>query len=264
MCEHVDKYLDQLRKQAEKHGDEMRIQFSNLTCVGFEEFCFDLLRRIGFSNLDWRKGTPKDSSPADSGRDIIAHQQREDVDGSRFFDVWFVDCKHYSKAVPPTELQNALAWAEADSPNVLLFIASGYFSNPAKEYLEKYRQTRRPRFRVKMWEQPQIEHVIGGRRSMLFEYDLLKEKHKIRSLKQIRRAEEEFFDKIWYGRNPPESEIQKWEPKLRRTVERSMRDIEKKYGKKSLYVDDFGWGMFNGKLSALRWVLGDEWDMLDT
>ena len=241
-----------------------RIHFTNLTAVGFEEFCFDLLRRVGFSNLDWRKGTPKNSSPADSGRDIVAHQRRKDVDGSQFFDVWFVDCKHYRKAVPPTELQNALAWAEAESPNVLLFIGSGYFSNPAKDYLEKYRQNRKPRFRIKMWEKPQLEFVIGGRRSLLYEYDLIKEQHKIRSARQIQRAEHEFFDKIWYGRNPPDSEIQKYEPKLRRHVRRSMREIEKKYGKKNLYVDDFGWGMFSGKLSALRWVLGDEWDMLDS
>jgi hypothetical protein len=41
--------------------------------------------------------------------------------------------------------------------------------------------------------------------------------------------------------------------------------VESKYGKKNLGpYSDFDWGMINGKLSALRWVLGDDWDMLDT
>ncbi|HEY5064445.1 MAG TPA: hypothetical protein VIJ04_06500 [Xanthobacteraceae bacterium] len=41
--------------------------------------------------------------------------------------------------------------------------------------------------------------------------------------------------------------------------------IEKQYGKESVGpYSKFDWGMINGKLSALRWVMGDDWDMLDT
>ncbi|MNE56037.1 hypothetical protein D3C80_1509140 [compost metagenome] len=40
-------------------------------------------------------------------------------------------------------------------------------------------------------------------------------------------------------------------------------NIEEKYNDTGPW-SDFEWGMINGKLSALRWVLGYEWDMLDT
>jgi len=48
----------------------------------------------------------------------------------------------------------------------------------------------------------------------------------------------------------------------------SRKRVEAKYGGKkamlNYYKNDIEWGMLNGKLSALRWVLGDDWDMLDT
>jgi hypothetical protein len=56
-------------------------------------------------------------------------------------------------------------------------------------------------------------------------------------------------------------------PEIKKGMLAAMRRAEAKYGKKKIrnsYKDDFGWGMLNGKLSALRWVLGDDWDILDT
>jgi len=41
-------------------------------------------------------------------------------------------------------------------------------------------------------------------------------------------------------------------------------NVKEKYPGEVGPFTDFEWGMLNGKLSALRWVLGDEWDMLDT
>jgi hypothetical protein len=46
---------------------------------------------------------------------------------------------------------------------------------------------------------------------------------------------------------------------------RAATAVEKRLGIENLGPwDDFERGMINGKLSAIRWVLGDEWDMLDT
>jgi hypothetical protein len=245
-----------------------RLNLNRLSATDFEDFIFHLLSGLGFVNVDWRKGTPLSSSPADSGRDIVCQHARQDLDNTRHLETWFVDCKRFNKAVPPTQLQNALAWAEAERPDVLLFVLSGFLSNPSKGYLEDYRRNKRPSFRVKCWERPQLEQIAGPKRSLLTEFGLAKEK--LRSLREIQRAEQEYFDKRWYDRHmmfwhARDEKRFKDKSKVLIQAHKAAKKIERKYGKKNLGPhNDHEWGVMGGKHAALRWVLGDDWDNFDT
>ncbi len=91
-----------------------------------------------------------------------------------------------------------------------------------------------------------------------------------RSIEEIVEATEEFCDKIWFDRHLSlryrvEMEIETVNPEIWKGALNSAQKVIEKYGEDNLGpYSDFEWGMLNGKLSALRWVLGDEWDMLDT
>lgn len=102
-----------------------------------------------------------------------------------------------------------------------------------------------------------------------------------RGLQEILGAMDELVDKVWYNRHMnmmyglEEGEIEIVEDGTERygneVIHRSIlkgalaaaEKVREKYEDTGPW-DDFEWGMINGKLSALRWILGDEWDMLDT
>jgi len=92
-----------------------------------------------------------------------------------------------------------------------------------------------------------------------------------RTLAEILEAEKEFFDKIWYVRkliHREKIEAGDAEPLpvgMDERMDDAMRAIEEQYGADNVGPwNDWGWGFVHGKLSALRWVLGSEWDFLDT
>lgn len=91
-----------------------------------------------------------------------------------------------------------------------------------------------------------------------------------RTNEEIGETISELFDKVWYNRHmvlryKVKRKQEAVDPEIWRQALAAAESIEQKYGKETLGPwDDFEWGMINGKLSALRWVLGDEWDMLDT
>ncbi|HLZ24665.1 MAG TPA: PIN domain-containing protein [Ktedonobacterales bacterium] len=98
-----------------------------------------------------------------------------------------------------------------------------------------------------------------------------------RTLAEIAEAEAEFFDKVAYvrfvvradresGKYPEEIREEKFQEMLA-----SRADVEAKYGREELWKPigpgrDEAWryGYISGKLATLRWVLGSEWDFLDT
>ena len=77
----------------------------------------------------------------------------------------------------------------------------------------------------------------------------------------------EAFDILWYHRHKQllaSGKLIKKSHDYARAMEEAKK-IEKTYRKKTLKPpNDFELGLLSGKLSALRWVLGDEWDNLDT
>jgi hypothetical protein len=120
--------------------------------------------------------------------------------------------------------------------------------------------------------------------SMLKDVELEENYHEEpRRLAEILEAIDELFDKVWYNRHlglrygvengtivvvngeydyRDQTKVRRdiWEGAIK-----AAKRVEQKRGLENLGPwDDFEWGMINGKLSALRWVLGDEWDMLDT
>jgi PIN domain-containing protein len=111
-----------------------------------------------------------------------------------------------------------------------------------------------------------------------FEHDYTEE---TRGLREMLDAMDELFDKVWYNRHcnlryridngevriVPSHSKEHGDDIIHKSIwkvaQKEAQHVREKYDDTGPW-DDFEWGMLNGKLSALRWVLGFEWDMLDT
>ncbi len=87
----------------------------------------------------------------------------------------------------------------------------------------------------------------------------------MRTEQEISEAENEYYDKVWYVRHKASREPIS-DPQIYQDAEKAAKEVEAKYGNLDKWFpkDNYELEYLHGTLSALRWVLGDDWGNLDT
>lgn len=159
--------------------------------------------------------------------------------------------------------------------------ASGDFRKPHQDLLYLFESPRSSYWTSLVELLKDLSPDILGEHDFEFNYS-----QEARRLTEILEAEHLLFRQIWYNRHwglrnkiengeisvVPEEDYSR-SPYRRDQILESVwtkalaaaKQTEEEVGIENLGPwSDFDWGMVNGKLSALRWVIGEEWDMLDS
>ncbi|GAX34690.1 restriction endonuclease [Nodularia sp. NIES-3585] len=119
----------------------------------FEEIVYEIVNAENPSKIEWRSFT------GGKGRDIQAEFIIKGVFDEYISETRFIEAKHYQSGISATDITEALSWAMAEKPTVLVIASSSHLTNPCKEFINSWEKNN-PNVRVKIWERKYLEGAI--------------------------------------------------------------------------------------------------------
>jgi hypothetical protein len=93
----------------------------------------------------------------------------------------------------------------------------------------------------------------------------------MRKKDEVLEKSEELFDKVWYYRKLVMFSLiragkeEMFSESVSDKMTENMRRVEKLYGlKEDWQLTDNEWGYLQGQFAVINWMLGEDWDMIDT
>lgn len=132
------------------------IPWAELKSVDLESLLYWLLVSMNARDVRWRRGGGGDGA-ADGGRDIEAIMYLTSPTGEPVKEKWWIEAKGRSKAVSASTVQGIVNGVQQNSDvDVLVIATNSVFSNPARDWLEKWQESNR-RPRIWLWDQTKLE-----------------------------------------------------------------------------------------------------------
>jgi len=289
-----DRVATQSTKALQSHLKSLRYALTGHADQDIAKQAEDVLQGLDFSNAT------QESSIVDQVQELMDHGENINVETSIFHRARAANRSLYGEA-PCHRDKGSIADAilfevydEMRQEPVRDHIAFGFATTNHTDFSDPRGDNRTPH--------PELANAFGERSQYILDIGKFVEETdpgalelgdfelgyspEFRTLTELTEAENLLFRQVWYNRHMnlryrveqgitkviPEADYSRspyssdqildsvWQGALA-AGERTRQEV----GEENLGPwDDFEWGMLNGKLSALRWVLGDEWDMLDT
>jgi len=129
----------------------VKLDWDKITDQDFEELCYEILSIEGFVNIKWlgRGG-------GDRGRDILCSKAEPALGNLRLQTTYLVQCKKWVARPPtPSDLNNAIAWADAQNPHVFLIMVSHTLSADTHDWVSQI-QKKKP-YQILTFEEKDFE-----------------------------------------------------------------------------------------------------------